>query len=222
MTQVYTLNNKQKQYILEQSKLHTISFIMVELFGDKFTMEQSFAVYTFMESNHCFDYVYNVSFHNEVLRLAKLGLQDGEIYEQLKDKYENIGPFQVSAVVIANTQARRFGRWQKSEQRLLGFLYGILPKTAFLQAFYPRLLTNIQKQASRLNLNYEKPVTDKEQLRTKIPVGELRKVLEEYGDDEFFSIICVGNTELVPIVNVGHKLDKEGNHKNPQITIWNS
>lgn len=215
------LNAAQKEYILTKSKTHSFSQILLQLFGESFTLEQTVAVYGFMNRSKCFDYVSNVDFHNDVLRLAKEGIKDNDIYEELKDKYKNIGPFQVSAVIIANSKSRRVGRWKNEDQRVLRFLYGSNSKKAFQQALYPRLLANIQKQASRLHLNFEEPAAHiGVQTRECLTVGELREVLSEYNDDDEFFIMKIGSPEPVRIVKAGHKMGNRREHQNPTITIW--
>lgn len=214
------LNTEQKEFILCQSKMHSFSWILLQLFGESFTLEQTVSVYRFMNRNKCFDYISNVNFHNDVLRLAKEGVSDSDIYNELKEKYE-IGPFQVSAVIIANSQARRVGRWKNEDQRVLRFLYGADSRKAFQQVLYPRLLANIQKQASRLHLNFEKPAAHiGVQTKECCTVGEIREIMSEYSDDDLLYILKIGSQEPVRIVEAGHKIGNRREHQNPTITIW--
>ena len=221
-TKTYVLSDEQKEYILNTSKIKPFSFVVSQLFGKTFTLEQTLAVYSYMNRHKCFDYISNVEFHNDVLRLAKEGMSDNEIYTKVKDKYKNIGVYQVSAVVIANSKSRRVGRWEDADQRVLRFLYGANSKKAFLQTLYPRLLANIQKQASRLQLNFDEPASHIG-VSTKdcLTVGELREILSEYKDDDKFFITQIGSPNPVQIVRAGHKSGNRGEHLNPTITIWN-
>lgn len=220
-TKTCVLTDEQKEYILTKSKTKSFSYVVSQLFGKTFSLEQTLAVYTYMNRHKCFDFVSNLEFHNDVLKLAKEGMTDNEIFEELKDKYKNIGVYQVMSVVIANSKSRRVGRWEDADQRVLRFLYGANSKKAFLQVLYPRLLANIQKQASRLQLHFEEPATHIG-VSTKdcLTVGELREILSEYKDDDKFYITQIGSPEPVQIIRVGHKSGNRGEHLNPTVTIW--
>lgn len=214
------LNSEQKAYIWSQAKTHSFAWILLQLFGEFFTLEQTVSVYKFLNRNKYFDYISNVNFHNDVLRLAKEGISDDDIYNELKVKYKNLGPFQVSAVITANSQARRVGRWKNEDQRVLRFLYAPNSKKACQQVLYPRLLANIQKQASKLHLNFEKPATHTGiETRDCLTVGEIREVLSEYNDDDSLYIVKIGALEPVRIVEAGHKVGNRREHQNPTITI---
>lgn len=216
-----SLNLEQRKTILEQFKNHSFSWILSFLFGESFTLEQTLAVYRFMNRNKCFDYISNQDFRNEVLNLKKTGMKDDEVYRQIKNKYKNIGLYQVSSVITAESTTRRVGRWTNEDQRVLRFLYDAHSKQAFQRVLYPRLLANIQKQASRLQLSFEDSF-DHVGVKTKdrIKVGELREILKEYNDDDDFLIYAYGFPELVEVVKVGHKIGQKREHQNPMITIW--
>lgn len=220
--EAYKLTKREQAFILERRLTSSCSNIIESLFGEKFSMLHVAAVYDFMEQNHCFDYCHDIDFHNEVLKLSKSGMDDSDIYEVVKDKYENIGPYQVSAVIIASTKSRRVGSWTSADKRLLLLSYGAFSKKAIQQVFYPRRLTNIQKQASKLHVEFENPAREiVRESRDCVTVGELRKLLEDYNDDDVFHVLSLGKTAPLKIIQVGNRKSRTGENKYPYVTVWN-
>lgn len=218
----YVLTDKQKAFILKSRLKSSYSQILSQLFGDNFDFSHVTAVYKFMEESGCFDYCHNAELNKEVLELSKMGIDDADILERVRDKYDDIGLFQVSSIIVANVMSRRVGKWTNADQRLLMLTYGAFSKKALLQAFYPRRMTNIQKKASNLCIEYESPAKKlMGEAKDYITVGELRELLKECKDSDKLYISGFGSKKPFKVMKAGHRTTKQGVYKHPYISVWN-